>query len=241
MVEKIVGIIGGMGPEATVDMMRRVIEATPAGDDVDHIRMIVDNNPKIPSRIKAIIEGGGEDPAPCIAEMARKLAAWGADFLAIPCNTAHYYHDAVRAAVDIPVLNMIDLTTETIVEENPALQRVGLLASTAVGMTGLYQKTFEAKGVSVIYPSPRLQERLMTAIRSIKSGRRGSEENGALRSAAGELAGREAGALIVGCTELSIISGAIDAAEVRVYDSAQVLAEHIVRVAKKPDNESLIR
>ncbi len=228
--EKIVGIIGGMGPGATVDMMRRVIEATPARDDVDHIRMIVDNNPKIPSRIKAIIEGGGEDPAPCMMEMARKLAAWGADFLAIPCNTAHYYYKEVRSAVDIPVLNMIQLTTDAIVEGNPSLETVGLLASTAVGMTGLYKKRFEAEGVSVIYPSPERQDRLMTAIRTIKTGRCGNEEKNALRSAAGELVKRDAGALIVGCTELSIIFNAVDV-EVRLYDSAQVLAECIVRKA----------
>ncbi len=91
MKEKIVGIIGGLGPEATVDLMRRVIQATPASDDQDHIRMIVDCNPKVPSRMKAILEGTGEDPAPYLVIMAKDLAAWGADFLAIACNTAHLY------------------------------------------------------------------------------------------------------------------------------------------------------
>ena len=71
--EKVVGVIGGMGPAATVDLMRRVIEATPAADDVDHIRMLVDNNPKIPSRIAALIDGTGESPVPCLIEMAQGL------------------------------------------------------------------------------------------------------------------------------------------------------------------------
>ena len=74
MQEKIVGVIGGMGPEATIDLMNRVLRATPADDDRDHIRMVVDNNPKVPSRIEAIIEGTGESPVPCLREMARKLA-----------------------------------------------------------------------------------------------------------------------------------------------------------------------
>jgi aspartate racemase len=128
MEEKIVGIIGGMGPEATVDLMKRVIRATPAADDIDHIRMVVDNNPKVPSRIKALVERTGESPVPCMAEMARRLTAWGVDFLAIPCNTAHYYYDQVRAAVTIPVLNMVDRTTARVIDENPKIRRVGLLA-----------------------------------------------------------------------------------------------------------------
>ena len=97
-----------MGPEATVDLMQRIIRLTPALDDADHIRCIVDNNPKVPSRIKAIIEGDGEDPGPCMADMGRRLESWGADFLVIACNTAHYYYGAVQKAVNIPVINLIE-------------------------------------------------------------------------------------------------------------------------------------
>ena len=87
MKEKVVGVpIGGLGPEATVDLMRRVIQATPAGDDRDHIRMIVDCNPKVPSRMKAILEGTGESPAPHLVTMAKDLAAWGADFWLSPAT-----------------------------------------------------------------------------------------------------------------------------------------------------------
>ena len=89
MKELVAGILGGMGPEATVDLMHRIIAHTDARDDIDHVRCIVDNNPKVPSRIKALLEGGGESPAPCMADMGRRLEAWGADFLCIACNTAH--------------------------------------------------------------------------------------------------------------------------------------------------------
>ncbi|MFW6037888.1 MAG: aspartate/glutamate racemase family protein, partial [Desulfonatronovibrio sp.] len=112
MAEKIAGILGGMGPEATVDLMNRVIKATPAKDDEDHIRMVVDNNPKVPSRIKALIQGDGSSPGPCLREMARKLESWGVDFLAMPCNTAHFYHQEIQEAVSIPVLDMISLAVE---------------------------------------------------------------------------------------------------------------------------------
>ena len=231
MKEKVVGIIGGMGPEATVDLMKRVIRETPAADDIDHIRMVVDNNPKVPSRIKALVEGTGESPAPCMAEMARRLTAWGVDFLAIPCNTAHYYYDQVRAAVDIPVLNMIDRTTARVIDENPKIRTVGLLAADAVLKTGLYMKRFEERGVALIYPTPSLQAQVMTAIREIKTSRYDEKVREMLRSAATELVSRKAEALVVACTELSIIADAIDE-NVNVYDSAQVLAENIVQMAK---------
>jgi len=231
MADKIVGVIGGMGPEATVDLMRRVIYATPAKDEIDHIRMVIDSNPKIPSRIKAIIEGTGESPAPYMVEIARNLSAYGAEFLAIPCNTAHCYYDEVRSAVDIPILNMVELTVESVIKQNPGIRTVGLLASTAVLKTALYMGRFKEKGVDTIYPSAGLQDQIMASIGEIKTGRYGREVEEALRSAADELIGKKAEVLIVACTELSIISHAIDTG-VKLYDASQVLAEGIVRMAR---------
>jgi aspartate racemase len=231
MKEKAVGIIGGMGPEATVDLMARIIRATPALDDRDHIRVVVDNNPKVPSRIQALIQGTGESAAPCLIEMARKLAAWGVDFLAMPCNTAHYYHQAIQDAVDIPLLNMIDLAVEAVQTDHPGIQRLGLLASTAVLNLGLYKKRLAQQGVEVLHPVPSLQERLMQAIRQIKTSHYGHETVDALQAAAIDLTERGAGILLVACTELSIIASSIRTSAA-VYDSAQILAEAIVKTAK---------
>ena len=214
-----------------MDLMRRIIEATPAKDDADHIRMIVDNNPKIPSRIKALIEGTGESPAPHMAEMASKLAASGADFLVIPCNTAHFYYDDIYAAADIPVLNMVNLTVEKVLDENPSVKTVGLLASEAVLLTKLYLKRLEERGVKQNNPSHQLQTRIMTSIRNIKRGKHREEDKRVLQTAAEELMNRKAEVLIVACTELSIISDSIDV-EVPVYDASQVLAERVVRIVK---------
>jgi aspartate racemase len=233
MREKIAGIIGGMGPEATVDLMARVIRATPARDDADHIRMLVDNNPKVPSRIKALIEGTGESPVPCLVDMARRLEAWGADFLAIPCNTAHFYLEEIRSAVKIPVLDMIALTVERVARENPGIRKVGVLAAVAVLKTGLYAKAFGRRGVGVAYPPADAQSRLMAAIRTIKTGRYGAEETDALKAAAEHLAAENTQALIVACTELSVIGHALDP-EIRICDASQVLAEEIVRQAREP-------
>ena len=201
MKEKIVGIIGGLGPEATVDLMRRVIQATPARDDQDHIRMIVDCNPKVPSRMKAILEGTGENPAPYLVTMAKDLAAWGADFLAIACNTAHLYLDRIQEAVPIPVLNMIDLTVDRVVSENPLIRKAGLLASWTVIRPGLYESAFEKRGVALLHPSPALQDRLLAAIRRIKTGHHGLPEREALeecREGTGGSGGRSPGHCLYG-------------------------------------------
>ena len=232
MTDKIVGVIGGMGPEATVDLMQRVIQTTPAQDDIDHIRMIVDNNPKVPSRIKAIIEGTGESPAPILIQMGSKLEEYGADFLVIPCNTAHYYLNDIRSAVSIPVIDMIELTLDAVLREHPALKTVGLLGSQAVLQTGLYRKRFGEGGVDLTYPQDELQGKLMNAIRTIKTGCYGAGEKTILRSAADDMIKRGAEALIVACTELSLIADALDP-EPEVYDSAQILAEAVVHIAKQ--------
>ena len=231
MKEKTAGIIGGLGPEATVDLMRRVIQATPAGDDQDHIRMIVDCNPKVPSRMKAILEGTGENPAPALVAMAKNLAVYGADFLVIACNTAHLYLDRIREAVPVPVLNMIDLTVDRVILENPDIRKAGLLASWTVIRPGLYEAAFEKRGVALLHPSPALQDRLLTAIRRIKTGRQGPPEREALAEAGRELADQGAEALIVACTELSLIADGLTM-KTRMFDASQVLAEAIVRTAK---------
>jgi aspartate racemase len=231
MKEKTVGILGGMGPAATADLMSRVIRATPATDDIDHIRMVIDNNPKVPSRIAAVVEGVGEDPAPILVEMARKLAAWGVDLLAIPCNTAHLYYNQIVSAVDVPVLNMVELTRDAVIADNPGIRSVGLLASTAVLTTRLYAGLFAANDVDVIQPSADLQDALMTTIRQLKAGQCGHAIVAALRLAADQLVNKGAESLVIACTELSLIAHTVTS-DVTRHDSAQVLAETIVGMAK---------
>ena len=231
MREKIVGIIGGMGPKATVDLMARIIKVTPADDDVDHIRIVVDNNPKVPSRIKALIDGNGESPIPCLQDMARRLESWGVDFLAMPCNTAHHYHLDIQKAVTITVLNMIELAVEAVIEQYPNLKRAGLLASTAVIRLKLFERPFAAKNVVVQTPADRYQMGIMHAIKKIKANNCGSEVVDAIQLAADDLVDKGAEVLLVACTEISIISNQISST-VRIFDSAQILAESIVRVAR---------
>lgn len=227
--ERIVGILGGMGPEATVDLMQRIIRLTPALDDADHIRCIVDNNPKVPSRIKAIIEGHGEDPGSCMADMARRLESWGADFLVIACNTAHHYYENVRDAVGIPVINLVGLVTDHLVKNYSDRKDVGILASPAVKMTGLYAKRFATSGLKDIWPDREAQELLLRVIKSVKMGDTGPGVIQGYRSVCRHLLDKGANPAIVACTELSTLNADLP---VKTVDAAQVLAREIVEVAK---------
>ena len=227
--EKIVGILGGMGPEATVDLMQRIIRLTPALDDMDHIRCIVDNNPKVPSRIKAIIEGDGEDPGPCMADMGRRLESWGAHFLVIACNTAHYYYDAVQNAVKIPVINLIDLVSNHVKVNFPEHDKVGLLASPVVAMKGLYTKRFNKLGVEDIWPDPDYQESLFNIIKEVKKGNITSNVQNDYTKVCENLLNKGAKIAIIACTELSVLGGGLP---INTIDAAQVLAREIVQVAK---------
>jgi len=222
----VVGIIGGMGPAATVDLMSRLVERTPATDDVDHLHVIVESNPQIPSRIAHLIEGTGEDPTPELVRIARNLEQAGATLLAMPCNTAHFYAPAIQAAVQVPLLNMVDLTAKRLAMEFPAAT-VGLLSSTAVHRTGVYHQALATAGLSLLLPAD--QEEVMDLIRQVKRGDTGEMVRSRFRVIA--LALRErCDVLLVACTELSVIADALQGAGALV-DSQEVLVDAILDAA----------
>ena len=221
-----VGIIGGMGPEATVELMRRVTVRTRAEDDEDHVHLLIESNPKIPSRIAHLIEGTGRDPLREILGVAYNLHSAGADALAIPCNTAHHYAEEIQAAVTIPLLHMVKLAVARIAAENPRA-RVGLLASTAVHRVGIYERELADRGLELVLP--RRQDDLMALIRGVKRGETGAGATRRLAEIGSELEDHCTVALIA-CSELSLISAHL-AARGRVLDSLDVLADAIVEFA----------
>ncbi len=226
-----VGILGGIGPQATVDLMQRVIDLTPARDDCDHIRMIVDNDPSVPSRIAALIEKTGPSPAPHLQRMARGLIAQGADFLAMPCNTAHHYLDDIRAAAGpVPMLDMVALTADRLKALPEAPRRIGLLASTAVRIVGLYDRAFEARGMASVFP--RRQDAVLDVIRRVKAGKMGAAEKAEIGSAIADLRDQGADAIAIACTEISALNPARDD-DFSIIDALDVLAETIVIFAKQ--------
>jgi len=197
-----VGILGGMGPEATVLLMQRVLAAVPARDDADHIPLIVHQNPGVPSRIKRLIEGTGEDPGPVLAQMARDLAAAGAEALAMPCNTAHAYAPQIRAVTALPFLDMRAATVAALPKG-----RIGMLASPAVRLTGAFDAAFDGAGLVPVWPED--ETLVLALIRQVKAGDTGPAAHSAMAGLAADMVGR-CDHLLVACTELSLLTGALE-------------------------------
>ncbi|WP_108482335.1 aspartate/glutamate racemase family protein [Oceaniglobus ichthyenteri] len=222
-----IGVLGGMGPEATVLLMSRLIAATPADDDADHIPLSVDMNPQVPSRIARLIDGTGDDPAPVLAAMAQGLARAGAQALAMPCNTAHNYADAIRDAVEIPLLDMVDLSVVQAASQ-ATNDRIGILGSPALQMTGLFDRVLGKRGLTALYPQD--QAAMLAAIRGIKSGARSGTANKTLKAAAQNLASQGASVNLIACTEFSLIADAAHGTVV-VIDTLDVLVKAMVGFA----------
>lgn len=228
-----IGILGGMGPEATVLLMSRIISMTEARDDTDHVPLLVDNNTQVPSRIKALIEKTGEDPGPVLIDMARRLEAAGVAALAMPCNTAHYYAPRIQAAVSIPLLNMIELSADaaakaTADSQGPSSSRIGILASPAVQTTGLFDRACARRGLKTVYPTD--QDSLLACIRAVKTNGSHRQARDLLKHAALELHEGGVEVLLVACSELSIISDVIPR-DFGMIDTLDVLAGAVVGFA----------
>jgi aspartate racemase len=203
-----VGILGGMGPEATLLLMQKIIAGIPARDDADHIPLIVDQNPQVPSRIRHLIEGTGDDPAPVLADMARRLQSAGAEALAMPCNTAHHYVSAIRAATTIPFIDMVALSASHAASLVGRGGKVGILASPAVRRTGLFDAALAAAGVTPLFPAN--DDPLLDIIRRIKAQGPGPEMRAALAAESSALVAAGAWVQMIACTEFSLIADAVD-------------------------------
>jgi aspartate racemase len=147
--KKTIGIIGGMGPEATADLFNKILNLTPAEQDSDHIHILIDDNPMIPSRVNAIMHGG-ESPIPELTKMAKSLERSGANFLIMPCNTASYYIEDIRKSVNIPVISIIEETSKYIVNKHYDHKTIGLLGTEMTVRLGLYQKELINNKINVV-------------------------------------------------------------------------------------------
>jgi aspartate racemase len=204
--EKTIGILGGMGPEATLDCFAKIIKNTPAKKDQEHLRVIIDSNPKIPDRPAAII-GKGESPVPALIHGCRCLQLAGADFIIIPCVTAHFFLEEIRREVKLPILSILDVVTETIVREYPQITNVGLLAITATINSGLFQKRLAADNIQTLVPDEVGQSTVMAAVADIKKtqpARSRAQITADLIATAEGLVSRGARGIVAGCTEIPL-------------------------------------
>lgn len=234
MTKRTIGILGGMGPAATVDLFNRIVWATPARSDQEHIPILIFNDTAIPDRSQAILHGGA-DPLPRMMAGLDLLARMGAELIAIPCNTAHHYWAQLQAGVEIPVLNMITETVQAIRLDYPSVARVGILATSGTIAVGLYQDALHAAGLTPVEPTAHEVAQMMAAIygeRGVKAGYETGLAKDLLLGVGSALMARGAQALILGCTEipLAVHDGDLP---VPLIASNQILAEAAVRESQK--------
>lgn len=224
MTKRVVGILGGMGPEATILLQQRLLAVVEVRDDADHLPLLIDMNPQVPSRIKHLIEGTGETPAPVLAKMARGLEASGATALAMPCNTAHHYADAIESATDIPFLSMVYLSVAKAAEQVKTGSKIGFLASPAVQKAGVFEPALAKHNFEALWPEDG--ERMLSAIREVKQHGATDSARSVLQEASQELVEAGASLIFIACSEFSLFTGKVQA-DVSIIDTLDVLAESI--------------
>ncbi|WP_422487058.1 aspartate/glutamate racemase family protein [Gudongella sp. DL1XJH-153] len=199
--KKTIGIIGGMGPLATVKLFEKIVLNTRADSDQDHPRTIIDSNTRIPDRTRNILSDG-ENPTNELIESARCLERAGADFLTMPCNTAHYFMEEVLKEVELPFIDMIKETVNTVKKEFGS-SKVGIFSTDGTISSGVYTKVLQKEGIEYVLPSPQSQKAIMELIYNIKKGQ---YDNDLTRffTAIDELHSQGVQTIILGCTELSV-------------------------------------
>lgn len=198
---KTIGIIGGMGPLATVDLYRRIILRTKSSKDQDHIHVIIDSNTNIPDRTKAII-ANGEDPTIELMKSAKVLENGGADFLIMSCNTAHYFIDKIKSCVNIPFVNMLEETVKYTYNTYGKDTVVGIMATDGTIKSKIYEEYYSKYGIKTVTPE-KTQKKIMEFIYDVIKGGKYEEGTRLLFECVEELKEKGANVFLLGCTELS--------------------------------------
>jgi len=204
---KTIGILGGMGPEATAHFFSLIIKHTAAAKDQDHVPVLIYNLPQIPERTPAIL-GQGPSPLPLLRKGVRTLAQAGADFIVVPCISAHAFLPDIRRASPVPILSLLDEALAGAKKKNRRLKRAGLLASTGTVRSGLFAKTFAKAGIEIITPTNKEQAKVMEAVfgkRGVKAGFTEGWPRKLVLEIARRLIKRGAEAIIAGCTEIPLV------------------------------------
>ena len=216
--EKVLGVIGGLGPIATAHFMELVVNMTEADRDQDNLEMIIYNFPSIPDRTGYILGSNLKSPLPGLLSVGHALSRQEVACIAIPCVTAHYFHKELSASISTPILNGVEETARLLKESG--VERVGIMATDGTVLSGLFSDALERRGIRPIVPSRERQQDVMHLIyRNIKAGL--APEMDRFHAVRQELREKGAEVIILGCTELSMIkrdreigSGFLDAMEV---------------------------
>jgi len=227
MQKKVVGVLGGMGPDATVDFMSKVIAKTNANADQDHLRMIIDHNPKVPNRNEAIKGESNEDVGAHLGDMALRLESAGADFLVMVCNTAHAFKADIEKAVNTPFISIIDEVTNELTANYPANTKIGVMAAQGCLKSELYQTSLSEAGLEpVIWSDTELTE-FMRILYKVKGGDTSDQIRKDTLSLANSLINNGAEVILAGCTEIPLVMSADDIS-VPMLASTDLLVERVI-------------
>ncbi len=224
---KTVGVIGGMGPAATLDFLVKLHAATPATSDADHLHVITDNDPRRADR-NAAMRADGQSPGPSIAATARRLSDFGAEVLVMPCNAAHAWAGEILAATSVPFIGMIDAAVATVRAAQPDIRRVGLMAVEATHAAGLYHNAFGPE-VTIVAPD---MATFMPLIFAVKGGDTGTRVRAGMAEAAAAMVAAGAEVLLAACTEVPLVFGS-DEATVPVISATDALVAATLATAGK--------
>ncbi|KAB0445159.1 amino acid racemase [Lysinibacillus fusiformis] len=224
MKKQTLGIIGGVGPLATMFIGEMIVRRTKAQKDQEHLHTIIDNDTNIPDRTAFILDNTKENPVPVIIEDAKKLASVGADMIAIPCNTAHTFYDEIQEGSPIPVLHMIRETAKRASELGA--ERVGILATTGTLTSHMYQDALEEYGITPVVPDNEMRAHVMSIIYDyVKAGKNVTQDD--WQPIEDAMLALNCDRLVLGCTELSIVNRDLKLSNIYI-DSLIVLAERAI-------------
>ena len=238
---KIIGVIGGMGPAATADLLNKITDVTDAKNDQEHVRVIIDSNINIPDRTEAILHGGA-DPLPELKASAELLEKAGADMIIIACNTAHYYLPELQESTPLPIISMPAETARLLKEKG--VKKAAVLATDGTVKSGVYQKVLDAEGIEAIYPDAEQQNLLMSLVYDyIKKGIMDASKLPCreVKELCESLREQGAEALLLACTELPVAFSVMNLCDESVIDPTRVLAAAAVKFAGAPLNDPILQ
>lgn len=228
---KTVGILGGMGPKATVDLFNKIVDFTEAESDQENIHILIDNNVSIPDRTSFIL-GKGENPIAELVETAVRLRNNGAELIIMPCNTAHYFYDKLIEAVEVPFINMIEEVGKYIFNQYGKC-KIGLLATLGTYQGKVYEKYCGKYGIEIVAPSDEGKVKLLNLIYRVKAGERNFSLN-YINDILREFRVQNVNVIILGCTELPLVFDPLkkELKDLEFISSTDILAKKTVEIAK---------
>jgi aspartate racemase len=227
----VVGVLGGMGPLATVDFFHLLVRLTPADKDWNHLHIVVDNNPRMPSRTRAFLFGE-ESPAPYLLAGAKRLEAIGAALIVVPCNSAAYYLGPAREGVQATVLDPVVATAAAVRADPRAPRRPLVLGGMVTHRAELYGQALAADGIVPVRPTDAEQEEVAALIEALKRADTGPAIVARTEAVVRAGMARGADSVILGCTEFGLIADRL-AASLPVFNSNELLARRTLELARR--------